>query len=300
MPDRLGAMAMLLRVVDVGSLTAGARALDMPVATVSRRIADLEQRLGAEPLIRSPRGLALTDAGTAYLDACRRILDEVHGAERSAAGEFAAPCGTLTVTAPIVFGRLHALPSVVAFLRTYPEVDLRLDLSDRPVNLREEHLDLAVRIGPLADSALVARLVGEVRQVVCASPAYLDAHGRPAAREDVAAADCVTFRQIMGRERWRFGDGGGVMDVAVRARLSATTGEAAVDAAEAGLAFTRVLSYEVADAVRSGRLEIVLRDREPAPWPVSLVYEPRALIPQKLRAFLDFAAPRIAATLAAS
>lgn len=300
MPDRFDTMSILVRVVDEGSLTAGARALRMPIATVSRRIADLEDRLGTQLLLRSPRGLSLTAAGRDYLAACRQILDDVGEAERRASGEFSAPRGTLTMTAPIVFGRLHVLPAVVAFLRAYPEVDVGLELTDRPVNLHDEHLDMAVRIGPLSDSTLIARKVGEVCYVVCVSPSYLEAHGRPTAPDDLSAQECITFQSLMAPKYWAFGGGRHERIVPIHSRLSVNTAEAAIDAAEAGLGYTRVLSYQVADAIRAGRLVTVLEAWEPEPWPVSLIYEPRTMIPQKLRAFIDFTVPRISSVLAPS
>ncbi|MFC2968537.1 LysR family transcriptional regulator [Acidimangrovimonas pyrenivorans] len=298
MTDRLETMAILLRVVEEGSLTAGARALRMPIATVSRRVSELEGKLGAELLLRSPRGLTLTDTGRTYVAACRRILEDVSEAERIASGEFSAPRGVLTMTAPIVFGRLHVLPAVNAFLRAFPDVDVQLELTDRPVNLHEEHLDLAVRIGPLADSVFIARKVGEVRRIVCASPSYLAERGTPAAPGELSALDAITFQNLMSPRDWRFGSGRQERTVPVHSRLVVNTAEAAVDAAVDGLGFTRVLSYQAAAAIRAGRLVPLLQDHEPAPWPVHLLYEPRPLLPQKLRAFLDFAAPRLAAELA--
>ncbi|RFA30989.1 LysR family transcriptional regulator [Alkalilimnicola ehrlichii] len=294
MPDRLKTMAMLVRVIDEGSITAGARALRMPIATVSRRISELEADLNAELVLRSPRGLTLTDAGTAYVAACRRILEEVAEAERSASGEFSAPRGTLTLTAPIVFGRLHVLPVVTAFLHCHPEVNIQLQLTDRNVSLGEEHIDMAIRIGPLPDSGLIARKVGEVRHVVCASPSYLDKHGRPNAPDDLEGASCITLDQFLTAQVWGFEAEGKSLQIPVHARLTVNTAEAALDAAEAGLGFTRVLSYQAAPGTQAGRLATVLQAWEPKPLPIHLVYERRALIPQKLRAFIDFAAPRIA------
>lgn len=295
MTDRLETMSIFVRVVDEGSLTAGARALAMPIATVSRRISELEDKLGAELLLRSPRGLTLTDTGQTYVAACRRIIEEVAEAERNARGEFTAPRGTLTLTAPIVFGRLHVLPAVNAFLRTFPDVDIRLELTDRPVNLHEEHLDLAVRIGPLSDSMFIARKVGEVRRIVCASPSYLEEHETPKSPGDLANLDAIVFGSLMSPPNWQFGSERPLKVMPLRSRLIVNTAEAAIDAAIDGLGFTRVLSYQAAQAIKAGRLVPLLEKFEPAPWPVHLLYEPRALIPQKLRAFLDFAAQRIAA-----
>lgn len=296
MTDRFEAMSVLVAAVDAGSLSAAARHLGMPLATVSRRVAELEDRLGTRLLLRSPRGLSLTEPGEAYLAACRAILEQLGEAERIAAGEFTAPKGVLSVAAPIVFGRLHVLPVVADFLKTYPEVDVRLEQSDRPVSLIEEHFDAAIRIGHLPDSSLRARRVGQVRRVICASPGYLSRHGRPERPEDLAGHDCINFANLVSSDRWQFGEGRAQRYVGIKSRLIVNTAEAAVDAAAAGLGLTRVLSYQVVDAIAAGRLEIVLQDDEPPPWPVSILYG-SGPVPQKLRTFVDFAAPRLEARL---
>ena len=293
MPDRLKTMAILVTVADKGSISSGAKALGMPVATVSRRISELETDLKAELVLRSPRGLTLTDTGVAYVAACRRILDDVAEIEQGASGEFSAPKGTLTLTAPIVFGRMHVLPVVTEFLQCYPDINVRLQLIDRPVSLSEEHIDMAVRIGPLPDSSLIARKVGEVRRILCASRSYLDTQGRPKVPKDLEEASCIVFDQFLADQAWSFEAQGKTHRIAVNARLHVNTAEAALDAAEAGLGITRVLSYQAAPGIKAGRLEAILQPWEPAPLPVQFVYEQRALIPQKLRAFIDFAAPRI-------
>ncbi len=290
-------MSILSAVVDAGSISAGARALRMPLATVSRKVAELETDLGAELLMRSARGLALTDTGAAYLEAARRILEDVAEAERIATGEFSRPKGTLAVTAPIVFGRLHVLPVVTDFLKAHPDVDVRLEQTDRPVSLHEENFDLAVRIGLLPDSSLMARRLGFVRQVVCASPDYLERNGTPEHPRDLNDHVCISFGNLMSPKSWRFGEGREAIAVAVRSRLVVNTAEAAIAAAEAGLGATRVLSYQIAEAVKRGRLVRILTAFEPEPWPVSFVYPPRSLAPQKLRAFLSFASPRISEVL---
>ncbi len=295
--DRLESMAILVAAVEAGSLSAAARRLRTPLATVSRKVAELEAHLRTRLLIRSNRRLTLTEAGQSYVAACRRILEEVDEAERTAAGEFSAPRGDLAVAAPIVFGRLHVLPIALAFLRTYAEIDIRLALADRMVNLMEEHIDAAVRIGALPDSSLVAMRLGAIRRVVCASPAYLAAHGTPATPADLAAHACVAFEGLAAAS-WRFRAGKTEVAVPIRARLSVTTAEAAIDAAVAGVGMTRVLSYQVAQALRTGALTIVLAGFEPEPWPVHLVHAGDRLLPLKLRAFLDFAAPRLKAVLA--
>ncbi|RWO77039.1 MAG: LysR family transcriptional regulator [Mesorhizobium sp.] len=291
--DRLEAMSLFVAAAEAGSLSAAGRSFGIPLATVSRKVSDLERYLKTRLLNRSTRQLTLTDTGHAYLAACRRILDEVGEAERTAAGEYSAPTGELIITAPIVFGRLHVLPVVTGFLAAYPDVTIRLMLADRITQLTEEHIDLAVRIGQLPDSSLVATRIGSIRRVVCASPAYLAEHGTPEAPKDLAAHNCVTFEGLTAPAAWTFATGKTDLTVPIRSRLRVNTAEAAIDAAIAGIGLTRVLSYQIAAAVRSGTLRTVLEAFEPQPWPVSLVHAGNGLLPVKLRAFLDFAAPRL-------
>ena len=286
-------MSVLLAAVETGSLSGAGRKLGMPLPTVSRKVSELETHLKARLLHRSTRRLTLTDSGRAYVEACKRILNDVEEAERAAAGEYSAPKGDLVITAPIVYGRLHVLPVVTEFLRAYPDVDIRLQLGDRMVNLFEESVDLAVRIGDLPDSSLIATRVGSVHPVVCASAGYLSARGRPAHPDELTAHDCVTFEGLMSADTWNFSSGKSVVSAAIHSRLVVSTAEAAIAAAIAGAGITRVLSYQVADAVRTGALEIVLQEFEPAEWPVSLVYPSQGRLPLKLRAFLDYAVPRL-------
>ena len=296
--DRLEAMSLFICAVEAGSLSAAARRLGIPLATVSRKISDLERHLKTRLLNRSTRRLTLTDAGHAYLAACRRILDDVGEAERAAAGEYTTPTGELVITAPVVFGRLHVLPVVTAFLAAYPDVDIRLTLADRITQLAEDHIDLAVRIGELPDSSLVAIRVGAIRRVVCASPTYLAERGTPRTPEDLAFHSCITFEGSSALSAWSFASGQAKTPVQVRSRLQVNTAEAAIDAAIAGVGLTKVLSYQVDAAVRSGMLRILLLEFEPQPWPVSLVHAGHGLLPVKLRAFLDFAAQRLKERLA--
>jgi len=296
--DRLEAMSILVAAVEAGSLSAAARRLGTPLATVSRKVAELEAYLQTRLLNRSSRQLTLTDAGRSYVAACRRILEDVGDAERTASGEYSAPRGEFVITAPIVFGRLHVLPAVIAFLRAYSDVDIRLALTDRVVNLLEEHVDLAIRIGELPDSSLVVTRVGSIRRVLCASPAYLAERGVPEDPADLTHYACVTFEGLTAADRWKFHIGKSEVSVPIRSRLVVNTATAAIDAAAAGLGITQVLSYQVASAVRAGALTVVLTDFEPVPWPVSLLYLGGRLLPLKLRAFLDFAVPRLRAELA--
>ncbi|MBL8438887.1 MAG: LysR family transcriptional regulator [Zoogloeaceae bacterium] len=300
MTDRFEAMQLFVAVADAGSFSAAASGLDIPLATVSRKVAELEGHLGARLLLRSTRRLTLTEAGQSYLAACRRILEQVGEAERTVSGEFTLPQGELVVTAPIVFGRLHVVPVVVEFLRAYPAIDVRLVLADHLVRLLDDQVDVALRIGELPDSGLVALRVGAIRRVICASPDYLARRGTPVQPEQLAGHDCVAFEGLGGTRRWNFRVSGAELPIAIHTRLAVNTAEAAVDAAIAGLGLTRVLCYQMAAAERAGDLRIVLAPFEEAPWPVSLVHGGQGPLPLKLRAFLDFARPRLAARLEAS
>jgi DNA-binding transcriptional LysR family regulator len=298
--DRLESMSTLLAAVEAGSLSAASRKLRMPLATVSRKVSELEAHLRTRLVNRTNRRLTLTDAGRSYVAACKRILEDIGEAERAATGEYIAPRGDLIVTAPIVFGRLHVMPVAIEFLKAYPDINIRVALADRVVNLQEDDVDLAIRIGELPDSSLVATRVGAVHRVVCGSPAYFAARGTPKSPGELGTHDCITFDGLLSPDSWKFAVGKSSVSVAIHSRLIVNTAEAAIDAAIAGVGVTRVLSYQVASALRAGTLALVLRKFEPAPWPVSLVYAGRGPVPLKLRAFIDFAAPRLKAKLAES
>jgi DNA-binding transcriptional LysR family regulator len=242
--DRLEAMSLLVAVAEAGSLSAAGRKLGVPLPTVSRKISEPEAHLNTRLLTRSTRKLALTDSGAAYVAAARRILDEVSEAERAASGEHAAPRGDLVITAPVVFGRLHVLPVIAEFLGQWPEINVRLVLADRNLDLIDDHVDIAVRNGALADSALVATRVGAVRSVVCGSPAYFAAHGAPERPEDLSTLTAVTFDPLSSSQHWVFRDPKSKRELRapVRPRLTVNTAEAAIDGAAAGLGVTRVLS----------------------------------------------------------
>jgi DNA-binding transcriptional LysR family regulator len=295
--DRLDSMALFLDVLDMGSLSAVARARSIPLATLSRKISDLEAHLGTRLLQRAGRGLVPTDVGVDFATACRRILDDVAEAERVAGGELFRPKGSLIITSPVVFGRLHVLPVIADFLKMYPDIRVRLIQSDRIVDLAEEHVDLAVRIGTLRDSGLAARTIGTLRQVLCASPDYLSQHGRPTRPEELENHFCVSFQTLTSGSNWTFRSADADVQVEIHPRLTVNTAEAAVDAAISGLGLTRVLSYQVDDALRAGRLETFMEDFEGPAWPVSLMYPKRGSVPKKIRVFIDFAADRLKSRL---
>jgi DNA-binding transcriptional LysR family regulator len=291
--DRFDAMATLIAAVDGGSLSAASRTLGMPLATVSRKVSELEAHLRTQLVVRTSRNLSLTEAGRAYVAASRRILDEIDDAERAASGEYRAPRGHLTITAPIMFGRLHVEPVLLDFLRAYPDISARLVLADHVVNLIDEHIDVAVRIGDLADSSIVATRLGAVTWVTCASPRYLETRGTPDTPEALERHDCVMFEGLYSNNLWTFGRGQHAIAIPIRPRFAVNTADAAIAASIASAGITRVLSYQVASAVTAGALRLILRPYEPEPLPVHLVYGGQSLLPLKLRAFLDFAAPRL-------
>jgi DNA-binding transcriptional LysR family regulator len=295
--DRFESMSILVAAIEAGSLSAAGRRLGTPLATVSRKVSELEAHLKTRLLNRSSRKLTLTDAGRDYVEACKRILEDVGEAERAASGEYSAPKGDLIITAPIVFGRLHVLPIAMEFLKAYPDVDIRFVLADRLVNLLEDHVDLAVRIGELPDSSLVATRIGSIRSVVCGSPAYFAERGTPKNPGELGMHDCITFEGFSSPNAWVFTTARSDASIPIHSRFVVNTAEAAIDAAIAGVGITRVLSYQIANAVQVGALAVVLEKFEPGPSPVSLVYTGQRLLPLKLRAFLDFAAPRLKARL---
>src|SRR5579871_989550 len=298
--DRFEAMSMFLAAIEKGSLSAAARDMRVPVPTLSRKVADLEARLGTQLLTRTTRKLILTDAGIAYAESARRILEQVDEAERQAAGEFTTPRGDLVVTAPLLLGRLHVLPVIADFLAQFPEVNVRLMLGDRNVNLVDDQIDMAVRIGHLPDSGMIATRVGSMRRVVCASPELLKREGTPRSPEELTRLPCVASIGVLSlASTWSFrrpGTGIG-LEVPIFPRL-ATSAEAAVDAAISGVGFVCLRHYQVVDAVKAKKLRIVLQTHEVEPVPVHLIHATRGQMPLKMRRFLDFAAPRLRKALA--
>jgi DNA-binding transcriptional LysR family regulator len=298
--DRFEAMSMLLTAIDEGSLSAAARALNVPIPTLSRKVAELETALKTQLLTRTTRKLTLTDAGVAYVAAARRILEQVEEAEREAAGEFTTPRGELVLTAPTLFGRLHVLPVVAEFLALFPEINIRLVLGDRVVSLVDDHIDMAVRIGNLADSGMIATRVGSMRSVLCGSPQLLANRGEPTTPGDLLGLPCVALQSVGTKPLWEFRDPatGAAIEVSVTPRLI-TAPDAAVDAAIRGVGFVRLRHYQAFDPLRTGKLMLLLQAFEPEPAPVHLMHLPRSQMPLKMRRFLDFAAPRLRKSLAA-
>lgn len=291
--DKLAAMRAFVEIADRGSLTAAAKAVDRSLPTMVRILSALEQELGVRLLRRTTRRMSLTPEGGAYLERCRRILADVEEAELAVGRGQREPRGELRVTAPVRFGEMHVAPAVVDFVRRFEQVRVELLLLDRVVNLVDEGIDVAVRIGRLADSSLIAVPVGQVRRVVCASPALLDADGVPPRPEALARRPCVRFRGIAPGSRWRFQDQGRELAVEVGGGFASNQVTAALEACAAGLGFGLFLSYQVEPAVREGRLQVVLTEFEPEPIPVNLVHADARLLSSRLRAFLDWMRERL-------
>jgi DNA-binding transcriptional LysR family regulator len=291
--DRIESVSIFVEVAERGSFAAAARQLRRSPAAITRAIAELEARLGVRLLNRTTRAVSLTEAGARFLIGARRVLAEFDEIERAAAGEGTAPRGELRLTAPILFGRLHVMPIVTAFLGRYADVTIALTLVDRPIDLVEDGFDAAIRIGTLAESSAIATRVGAIRQIVVAAPAYLKKRGVPRIPADLATHSVIAFSGMLSVERWVFRDGVSESSVAIKPRLIVNTAEAAIDAASGGFGLTRVLSYQAADAIADRSLLRLLEDHEGADLPIHLLYPGGRHPPPKLRAFLDFCVPRL-------
>ena len=289
--DRIESVAIFVEVAERRSFAAAARRLARSAAAVTRAVGELETRLGVRLLNRTTRAVSLTEAGERFLVGARRVLADFEEIERAAAGEGAAPRGELRITAPILFGRLHALPIVTEFLDRFAEVSVALSLIDRPVDLVEEGLDVAVRIGALAESSAVATRVGTVRRIVVASPGYVTQHGTPLSPGDLGAHAVIAFSG--GADHWVFRNEQRETSIAIRPRLAVTTAAAALDAVGAGFGIARVLSYQAAADISRGSLLRLLAPYEGDELPIHLLYPGGRHPPPKLRAFLDFAKPRL-------
>jgi DNA-binding transcriptional LysR family regulator len=294
--DRLDAMRVILAVVDAGSLSAGSRKLNAPLPSVSRKVAELERHLGTNLLVRTSRNIQLTDAGRDYIEAARRIIADLDETERRASGEYQAPRGELTITMSVEFGTHRVLPIVLSFMEEYPEITVKLITANRMVHLIEEQVDLAIRLGPLADSTLYAVKAGEYRMLTCASPEYLARRGTPTHPDDLRDHDGILF----GNPAifWTYHLGGEELIAAPYTRLSVSTAASNLAAALGGIGVARLFDYQLGEEFRSGALVPILTEYDGEPRPVHIVYPRQGLMPLKVRAFIDFAAPRLRAACA--
>lgn len=295
--DRLEAMRVFVAVAEESSFAGGARRLALSPARVTRLIAGLEKALSARLLHRTTRTVRLTESGATYLAHCKRILLDVADAEAAAAASHGELVGQLSITAPVLFGRLCVTPVLLAFSQRHGRVSLRAEFHDSVVDILDQNIDVAVRIARLEDSSLSAIRLGTVRRVVCAAPSYLRAHGVPERPTDLAAHQLITFRGPGVLAEWSFLHDGRTVTVASRPRLTVNHGDVAIAAAIAGHGITRVPSYQVAEHVRNKRLRLLLADYELPPIPVQLVHREGRAASARVRAFVDFAAPRLRAQL---
>lgn len=288
--DRLDSMRIFVAVAEAGGFAPAARRLALSPPAVTRAVAAVEERIGARLLHRTTRVVRLTEAGTRFLEDCRRILAEVDEAEAAAAGLHAEPRGPVAVTAPVLFGRLHVAPVLFEVAGRYPGLVVRSFFIDRIVHLAEEGYDVAVRIAELPDSGLSAVRVGTVRRVVCASPAYLAAHGTPRSPAELAQHEAIPFSRGPSTRDWVFHQAGRTETAEPRTRLIVNQADVAVAAAVAGHGLTRVLSYQAAAEIRAGRLQLVLEEFEPPPIPIQVVHQEGRRASARVRALVDFLA----------
>jgi DNA-binding transcriptional LysR family regulator len=294
--DKLRAMTSFARIIEKGSLTAAAADIGTSLPSVVRMLASLERELGATLLHRTTRRIRLTDEGRQYYEHCRIILGQLREAEATLASRRLAPHGKLTVTASVMFGRRYVASIMNDFARRYPQLSVELLFVDRVVNLIEEGIDVALRIGPLQDSSLVAIPVGQVRRVVCASPKYLRAHGVPRLPEEIRAHRCVRFTGVSPRSEWQFRADARTLSIPIESVVTCNQVDAALDACVAGLGLGSFLSYMTAPAHRARRLRYVLERFETEPLAVHVVYPHSRILSANVRAFVDACVHRLRQT----
>ncbi len=293
--DRFQELKTYVAVAEEQGFAAAARRLDISPPAVTRSVAALEARLGIQLLARTTRFVRATEAGLRYLEDAKRILDLLAQADEAAVGINAEPAGHLTVTAPVLFGRLYVMPAINEYLRRYPAVTVEAVFLDRAVNLVEEGIDVAVRIGALPDSSMRALRVGSVHHTVCAAPAYLDQHGRPQHPSELNGHALVASTAGGFAPGWRFLEDSQVITVPIKPRVSASTNDAAVEAAIEGLGITRLLSYQLAEAISKGELEVLLDQFTPQPSPLHILHRENRRGSARVRGFIDLLADRLRA-----
>lgn len=290
--DRWQAMRIVVKVAETESFAETARVLHTSAAAITRAVAGLERTIGTRLFVRTTRSVKLTEGGARYVDDCRRILADISEAEAAAAGFFAKPSGMLAVTAPVLFGQLYVLPILTEYLDLHPAMTARTLFVDRSVNLVEEGIDVAVRIGHLPDSSLTAIKVGTVRRIICGAPSYLAKHGIPTAPNDLKSHRLVVSTSAWASPEWYFAAD---TRVVIRPALQCNSNETAISAAMSGWGLTRVLHYQVGQALLDGSLKIVLSDYEEPPLPIYVIFPEGRHAPAKVRTFTDIAVSRLRA-----
>jgi DNA-binding transcriptional LysR family regulator len=293
--DRFHLMSVYVAVAEEQGFASGARRLGLSPPAVTRAVAALEQRLGVKLLNRTTRYVRTTEAGQRYLDDARRVLAAADAVDEAIGGANAVPRGRLTMTAPVMFGRMFVMPAIVDYLQKFPDTEISALFLDRDVNLLEEGVDVAVRIGDLPDSSLRALPLGTVRQVVCASPAYLQRHGKPSSPEDLATHTLIASSAVNNPLSWRFSSEQGDRSPRLKPRLTVTSNDAAIEAALRGFGITRLLSYQVARHVADGELQLLLETFEAESRPIHVVHREGRLASATVRSFIDFIAAKLRA-----
>jgi len=291
--DRFYEMQIFIAVAEEDGFAAAARRLNISPPTVTRAVASIEERIGTQLLSRSTRSMHLSEAGLRYLEDCRRILSELEEAEEAAAGSYSIPCGNLTITAPVIFGEMFVAPTLVEYMDRFPAVTLNAMLVDRVVNMPEEGVDVGIRIGHLQNAGQISVKVGEVSLVVCASPQYLDRVGRPQHPHELASCNLVSSSASHLLRDWQFVQDEKTLSFQPTPQLIVTDNKAAINVACLGWGVTRVLSYQVDSFLKAHKLEVVLRDFQPAPLPIHIVYQKSARVPAKTLTFVSFLADRL-------
>ena len=292
--DRWQAMRVFVKVAETESFAAAGRQMHMSPPAVTRIVSSLEAVIGTRLLTRTTRSVKLTEAGARYFGDCQRLLTGLEEADAAAAGAYGKPTGTLTVTASVMFGTMFVLPIMTEYLDLYPEVTGRGLFVDRVGNIVDEGIDVAVRIGHLSDSGFTATRVGQIKRVICGSPAYFEKHGIPTVPNDLARHQIVASTSAWTSLEWRFG-GAGKAAVRVNPRLFCNTNEAAIAAAARGWGLTRVLSYQIAPQLESGELQTVLSDYDEEALPIHVVHPDGRYASAKVRSFIDFAVGKLRA-----
>lgn len=287
--DRFTELQVFVAVADTEGFATAARKLGISAPVVTRTLANLEARLGAKLLTRTTRHVRVTDAGRRYLEDAKRILGELAEADDAVTGISGEPGGHLAITAPVLFGKMFVLPGLVDYLKRYPKMEINALFLDRVVNLVEEGIDIGIRIGELADSTMLARRVGKVRRVVCASPTYLTEHGIPQTPDELSQHTIITANGLNASSDWKFIN----KTIKVKPRLSFATNDAAMEAAIAGFGITRLLSYQIAPALESGKLNVILEDYDNAEIPIHIVHREGRYTSVKIRSFVDYMVERL-------
>lgn len=295
--DILLPMQTFVRVVEAGSFTAVAKQMNTTQPTISRQIATLEEHLGARLITRTTRTLTLTDDGRAFYEQALRVLEALGEAENAVGRRRSKPSGVLRIATPVVFGRLHIVPRLPAFLERYPDVSVDLVMSDTFTDLAEQGIDLAIRVGEITDPGLIAKRIGMVRRVTVASPAYLKAHGTPRKPADLETHACIVYTRLATGNRWFFETTAGPISIEVKGRYRADNSEAVREGVLAGLGIAVIPAFAFSTEIETGKIKVLLKDHEPKQLPMNAVYPSRRFVPLKVRAMIDYLAHEFARDL---